>query len=747
MKESRFFIHFYLGSLLCLLNACSSSMYEFPVPLNGRLDLTAWDFMEQGSVPLDGEWEFYWKQLLTPQDFYGGSAPEPSRYIPVPASWTTQMDSTGQPYPAYGYATYRLRVKLPEKIPNLGIFIPKIWSATKVWANNQLIYEAGTIQTEYEGYENQIIEKLVEINAEDEQLDLVIQVANFDMFIGGMPKGFSLGYFDRLLEHTSLSYSWTLMWLGALLVMGLYHFILYLFRKERTSTLFFGVICLLVGIRLIIFGEHYLYEYLKEHAGWLNFAIQSKVYYAMTFSLVPIGLMYVKSLYPDEHFPMFQQIKVRWLRWLVLMLSKYIIAASVFVTGLYILFMLFTPPRVYMPTVLYYQGVIIIFGVYLVLMLVVRSIISIITQKQVESILQIVGILVMILAALNDGLHQLGFEIFGTFEILPFAFAVFLSLQFVIIAQRFSRAFGEVEDLSENLERKVIKRTAELTKKNEEIEKQNKKIETAYKHITDSVVYASRIQKAILMRPEEVIKNFQDGFIYLIPKDIVSGDFYWYAEVNSNGQVRNNLNEWKEGCIKILVAADCTGHGVPGAFMTVMGNDFLNEIVVEAGITNPEQILYELDKKVLSTLKKQNQGNNPNDGMDLTIIALNTGNHQMLFAGAKNPLYYVREGELHILPGSKSPIGSHQFHKNKVFESYPVVIQPGDVVYMFSDGFQDQFGGPSGRKYMKKRFRELLLSISHLPMSVQQTRLQEEFENWQGDWAQTDDVLVMGVKV
>lgn len=696
----------------------------------GVVDLRGQSVHEDGACTLDGEWEFYWQELYAPRDFFRMGDAAPPAYCQVPSSWTNGANAEGLPFPAYGYATYRLTVQLPENHPRLGLFIPKIWSASMIWVNEELVYRAGSIGTSYDYYKNKIVEELVELPESGDKLDIVVQVANFDMFIAGIVQSFQVGDYRQMLQNQSLQYTWVSMWIGVLLAMSLYHFLLYLFRRRRKSTLYFGLICLLVGIRLIIFGEHYLYEYLKMHTAWFNFDLQAKLYYGTTFALIPIGLLYIQSLYPVKVDPQKDQQKNSFQ--FLLFINRWFSPLSLGITGIYIVFMVATNPRVFLPTLMYFQSVIFVFVLFMIFLL-FRAIF----RKEKESQLQIFGISVMILAGVNDGLHQLGVEIFGTFESLPLAFGVFLSLQFVIIAQRFSRAFREVEDLSQNLEKKVIIRTREVTEQKRIIEEKNKEIESAYRHMTDSVVYASRIQKAILSSEQEILNNFQDAFIFWKPRDIVSGDFYWFAEVN--GSVEK---------VKTLIAADCTGHGVPGAFMTVMGNDFLNEIILDNHLTNPSDVLCELDEKVHSTLKRQGAENGrvPQDGMDMSMITIHEDEQKLIFAGAKNPLYMVRDGEIQVYKGSKFPIGGGKLYRNKNFDSAPIYYQPGDVFYLTSDGFQDQFGGAEGRKYMKKRFRHFLLKISHLPMREQRQRIEEEFQNWMGDKPQTDDVLIVGIR-
>ena len=277
---------------------------------------------------------------------------------------------------------------------------------------------------------------------------------------------------------------------------------------------------------------------------------------------------------------------------------------------------------------------------------------------------------------------------------------------------------------AQELELTVEERTSELKQKNKELEQ-------AYTQITDSVNYAQRIQQAILKNPKDIAQHFKDLFIFFEPKDIVSGDFYWFSEVSTS-----------EGTQLILAAADCTGHGVPGAFMTIMGNDFLTEIVETQKITQPGEILDELDKKITLTLQNQDRVNNAVEGMDIAIVSINKAKNTMQFAGAKNPLWQVRNGDVHQLKASSFSIGSNTLHKS--FENNLVAINPGDAFYIFSDGFQDQFGGENDKKYMKRNFREFLLRISVQPMTQQRKLLAEEFYHWKSDQEQTDDVLVIG---
>ncbi|MEW6469190.1 MAG: SpoIIE family protein phosphatase [Bacteroidota bacterium] len=276
---------------------------------------------------------------------------------------------------------------------------------------------------------------------------------------------------------------------------------------------------------------------------------------------------------------------------------------------------------------------------------------------------------------------------------------------------------------SHEMESQVAERTREVIEKSE-------KLEVAYGEIRDSIQYAKRIQEAILPSQQLIRKAFPESFVFYKSKDIVCGDFYWFAEKNQE---------------VMMAAIDCTGHGVPGAMMTVIGNSLLNQIVHVSDVNSPGKILDHLDKRLLETLQQHGDAHT-NDGMDVALFKYNPEKRQLSFAGAKRSLYLFRDGELKEIQGSKLPIGSFQYEQKKTFTEHTALIRPGDTVYVFSDGYQDQFGGPFGKKYMVKQFRERLRQIHHLPMEEQREVLETEIMAWKGAYDQTDDMLVIGIR-
>ena len=305
----------------------------------------------------------------------------------------------------------------------------------------------------------------------------------------------------------------------------------------------------------------------------------------------------------------------------------------------------------------------------------------------------------------------------------------------------------ELEQQSEE----ILVQAEHLKQANEEITIQKVDIERKNEDITASINYASRIQDAMLPRMAEIKQAFPDSFILYRPRDIVSGDFYWYNETpmepryNKNPSIHgvpsvfDGFNMGK----KIIAAVDCTGHGVPGAFMSMVGDAYLSQIIVLEGISQPQLILKELDNQVKKALK-QDQTENL-DGMDMTICVVNPNNQTLEFAGAKNPLVYIQDGEMNHIRGDRYGIGGFQMDDNeKVFNRHVISIDKPTWIYIFSDGLQDQFGGPKGRKFMTKTMKRIFLENHQKPMEEQKEILEKAWKEWMQGYEQVDDILVIG---
>ena len=269
-------------------------------------------------------------------------------------------------------------------------------------------------------------------------------------------------------------------------------------------------------------------------------------------------------------------------------------------------------------------------------------------------------------------------------------------------------------------------------KANEEMAKQKEIIEEKNKEITDSIHYAKRIQKALLASEMTLKNNLPEHFVLYKPKDIVSGDFYWAQNINDNF---------------LICTADCTGHGVPGAFMSLLGISYLNEITRERHINNPAMVLDKLRSEIILNLNAEGDDHDSvNDGMDMILCNFKLKEMKLEFACANNPLWLVRGGEFIEYKADKFPVGKY-YGDLLPFTNHVVELQKGDLIYTLTDGYPDQFGGPNGKKFKYKALQKILLNVANQPLSEQHKVLEKELQAWQGSLEQIDDVLVIGIRV
>ena len=282
------------------------------------------------------------------------------------------------------------------------------------------------------------------------------------------------------------------------------------------------------------------------------------------------------------------------------------------------------------------------------------------------------------------------------------------------------------------------------------IQKQKNHIQDIHKQVSDSIYYAERIQKAVLPKFDKIEKSIPDFFSLYKPKYVISGDFFW-------------IKQYQEDNLFTIAVADCTGHGVPGAFLSMLGIAFLNEIVRKTNMTETGMILDKLKQSVMTSLHQTGAEGEAQDGMDIALLTLNYKTRKIQFSGANIPLYIIRDktqnsiieakkmvkGETHNLyeiKANKMPIGIY-YKDLSAFTKYSIQLEEGDQLYMFSDGYADQFGGALNKKFKMQSFKNLLLANASKPMYEQSKILNTTFENWKGKLKQTDDVIVMGLKL
>lgn len=333
---------------------------------------------------------------------------------------------------------------------------------------------------------------------------------------------------------------------------------------------------------------------------------------------------------------------------------------------------------------------------------------------------------------------------------------VALSLGMLSLVVVYSRQTKKKNVLLAQKNDSIKKQKSEIESQQEELLRQSSTLEAAHRELgknnrkmLHSINYAQRIQGAMLPEESDLQHLVSDSFILFRPRDIVSGDFYWFTEIRQrtleNQLAFGDTDSQADCSSKVLIAAmDCTGHGVPGALMSMIGFNFLNDIE-QKGIVQPNEILNTLHLSVRRFLKQDETANK--DGMDAALCLIDPQEKVLEFAGANRPLVYIQEGEMHVVKGDRSAVGGADTDRNHRFTKHIVPLDKETWVYMFSDGYQDQFGGKHGRKFMSKKLRELLLEIHQLPFTEQKEHLDQTLRQWMGNIIQIDDILIMGFKV
>lgn len=266
---------------------------------------------------------------------------------------------------------------------------------------------------------------------------------------------------------------------------------------------------------------------------------------------------------------------------------------------------------------------------------------------------------------------------------------------------------------------------------NKMLQKQNVIIEEKNKDITDSINYAKRLQNAILPSKEAVNRILPEHFILYQPKDIVSGDFYWVSQHDNKS---------------LFAAVDCTGHGVPGALLSIVGHNAINQSVNEAGITQPSKVLDSMSR-IIKNVLNQDKENEIRDGMDMALCMFDKTTNTLEYSGANNPLYIISDEKLMVVKPSRMTVGSIEDPDKEFFINHTLQVKKGDCIYIFSDGYVDQFGGNDNKKFKTSRLQELILSINKNSMEEQKKVIHQKLKNWQGNNEQVDDILVIGVRI
>jgi serine phosphatase RsbU (regulator of sigma subunit) len=682
---------------------------------DGILDLRNFPIEKQIAV-LDGDWSFYWERLMNVHDF---DTVGQQTFQKVPSMWRGSLWQ-GKALGRDGYASYRLKVLLPKgNHKRLGLRVGRVNSSYVLLVNDTVVGGNGQLGESIETEIPQHLLKVYEFEVSKDTLDIVFHVANFHYHTGGLRDSVELSSPANLRESRELALFLDFVLIGSILMIGLYHLSIYFQRKEDKSNLYFFILCFAVALRIISSGERVLTYFIPD----FNWEMLIK----MEFVSAMVGLIYLsyffRWLFPKDYWT-----------WLI----KLIVG----VEFAFLLIFILLPARFSSYAIPYHN-----YTAFAILLANLVVVVLAAVRKREGSLILVWGFALGAFFVANDILHNL--NVVHTGSTAPIGLLAFFFSQALLLSNLSSKAFKKVLDLSDkleetnrSLEEKVRERTLQLQESNEELnqiveelnislelaENQKHEIEVQNKNITASINYAKRIQEAMLPIKEELMVAFPESFIFYKPKDIVSGDFYWFAE--------------KEGK-QILVVADCTGHGIPGAFMSVVGLCIVNQLVNLHEIISPEKILHDLNEGIRKILRQET--NKQHEGMDISVCVIDKARFILEYAGAHRPLYYIQHSQLNEIKGNRISVGGG--NDERTFNKHTIDISSPTVFYLFSDGFQDQYGGESKKKVGAKLFKEMLFEVHSQDVTTQGAALEEKFELWQGEEKQIDDVLVVGVRL
>jgi serine phosphatase RsbU (regulator of sigma subunit) len=730
-----FKVHFIISFSVLLFAACSDPEKKRPDLENGFLDLSSWNFEEDGLVNLNGSWEFYWDKLLDPKDFKSSDSLA-VEYIYVPGGWAT-VGSEEQPYAEFGYATYRIKIKVPDKHSDYGFIFMSVFTSARMWVNGSFCFQNGKVASTEEESKPKFTTNFyspVKGKTTSDTLDVIIQVADYSYGgpAAGLRRKITFGPVNQVNGERIRTTSINAFLIGILLLIGLYHFFLFVYRTKAVSYLIFALLSLVVITWTIYSSGMFIDKFTYE--GYLAFGHLAPALFP------PLLVLFFYFLYPD-------------------VVHKEVVYAFLVIALIFILI-------IFASSATTISNIFIIFSMNMMLpplYLLAYSLLKAVARRREGSILMYLSVFIMFASLIHDSFLSNSFIKGFGFYISSYGFVALIILQSLVLAQMFSLTFKKNINLTVNLEKIVKERTRIIDEQNTVLEKQNldvlrqkeeiqhqnevlnqrnEEIEAqrdfAHKQneeITDSINYAKRIQSAMLPSDTNISELLAEHFILYKPRDIVSGDFYWIKQVNQ---------------YIIIVAADCTGHGIPGAFMSILGIGYLNEIVQRREVTQANLVLNALRKQIENSLRQQGGRDESKDGMDLALCALDLKNRTMQYAGANNPLYLIRavDGEANLIEykPDRMPIGYYD-GKDPSFTNHDISLEPGDTFYLFSDGYMDQKGGPDNKRYMSSRLRTLLLGIQDQAMPSQKQILENTLSDWMGTNSQIDDILVLGVRV
>ncbi|MBN2893380.1 MAG: SpoIIE family protein phosphatase [Bacteroidales bacterium] len=829
--------------LLFIINISLFAQKEIPKANKGVIDLREWNFTSDGNIKLEGEWEFYWLKLYTPNDFK--QYPKPDLYVNVPGSWTDSIVNNGT-IPDTGFATYRLIILSDTTTKYLSLALKEIVTAYRIWLNGEEITSLGFVGKNSKENQPAVkinLEKIHFLNGENE---LIIQVSNYEHRSNSFVEAPAIGIEENIDKEIITKIAIDLFVLGFLIIMAFYHLGLFILNKNNKLALIFAIFAFIVSVRTLV-TSNFLISQIFSFLSWKAIYFISYSSYYIAFPLI---MLYIQKTFEEKKF-----------KWVFNFLY---ISSGIFMLTLIL------PSIVYTKLLMFYQ-IISLFFVLFAISLLIKYVI----KAKEGAIILLISVIIAALTFANDILFYT--NIIKTGTILPIGLFILFLGQALTLSKIFASNFSKNEELkdklnvqNQDLQSIVNKRTEELnnqkikqidqnkelgilnnqlrkyfvaieqlpisvvitnktpnieyvnsaytnitqytqkelfgknpsllksgktpketiknlwetilqgkiwtgefinkSKDNNEfieraiitpifnnsgeitnylalkeniteirvkenhIKQKNKKLSELYSelkishnHLIENIEYSLKLQNSLLPDLTLFANNFAEYFIIFKPKSKVSGDFYFFQEYKN----------------KIFFAiGDCTGHGIPGGFMTILSISNLKQIIFRNPEYTPAEILEELRFSIKSIFKTF--GTETQDGLDLAFCCFEKNSQQIVFSGANLPLILIKKNQITEYKGVRNPIGFYPIEKS--FINTTINIEKNDLLYMFSDGLFDQFNSDYS-KFTKKRFIDFISENQNFNLLEQKNKLELTYENWEKNMSQIDDVCVLGIKI
>ena len=721
-----------ITAILFFLILFSNAFSQKITAQNGVINLTDWNFDKNPTIELSGQWEFYWQKLYTPSDFEN-EVHTPDAYINVPGDWK-KLTINGKQLPDTGYATLRLVMFLPDTLKNdFSIEIPEVLTSYKLWFNDEVITTLGRVGTSSATAVPMVRLAINSVNLKPKKNEIIVQISNYHHRNSAFDSAPVFGKTESVIRDFSKKIAINLITFGLMLIMSFYHFGLFLMRRKNIAALSFGLLTLVLAVRTIVTDTYFLQFIFPSLMSW-NFSY--RLAYTTFYLFIPLFVFFFQSTFEEKRY-------------------KWIFRAIYIISAIFLLTLIFNS-LFFSKVLIIYQLIVIFYVIFSIFLL-----IKYIREKKKGARVLFFSILILFILGINDMLVYN--DVIKSMILLPVGVFVLILGQSLTLARIFTNAFVENEKLTEKLNyqnehlqelvkdrtKEIERQKQDILQKNEELQvqkeelqvqkdailKQKELIEEHTKLISDSIQYASSIQKSILPSTQN-LKIYFEHFIIFLPKDVVSGDFYWFSDTHPQ--------------YMFFALGDCTGHGVPGAFLSLIASYLLNSIINEKHTVDLVDIMETLDLKFNKFMHKATSQNI--DGMDISIIRFEKGNKKKVdFTGAKGNIlvWYPKTKELKRYKAARRSIGflSDATTKNRVkFFDSTIELDEDSIIYLYSDGYVDQ-NNNNRKRFGTLRFLNIIKENADVPIQQQKIILIKQLEEYKENSPQRDDITVIALRL